>query len=214
MRGFRGRGRSTPVPACSSPFFIGFRSVCRAYELPASFPVTGTRSIRRTVLWIQHGVRADLPRVTDAVLKLDLPCLHKRRVAFLGDLHRSVSKEQRNLVDGHTCKQHLNGEGVPEHVGMAALRRAISLSQVDQFEEAAIAALPIGNDALRLPIATPEKVTWIRLRTGRNILESLDHLWRERHIDRMRLTNAPVRSSQSVMDLLHGRRVWSWSSST
>jgi hypothetical protein len=30
----------------------------------------------------------------------------------------------------------------------------------------------------------------------------------------MRLTNAPVRSSQSVMDLLHGRRVWSWSSST
>lgn len=78
----------------------------------------------------------------------------------------------------------LNGEGVPEHVGMAALRRAISLSQVNQFEEAAIAALPIGNDALRLPIATPEKVTWIRLRTGRNILESLDHLWRERHIDR------------------------------
>src|ERR1019366_4688650 len=33
-------------------------------------------------------------------------------------------------------------------------------------------------------IATPEKVAWIRLRTGRDILESLDHLWRERHIDR------------------------------
>ena len=34
------------------------------------------------------------------------------------------------------------------------------------------------------------------------------------HFPRMRLTNAPVRSSQSVMDLFHGRRVWSWSSST
>jgi len=179
MRGFRVRGRSRPVPAYSSPFFIGFRSVCRAYELPASFPVTGTRSIRRTVLWIRHDGRTDFPRVTDAGLKLDLPCLHKRRVALLGNFHRSVSKEQRNLVDGHTGKQHLNGEGVPEHVGMAAHRRPIGLSEIDQFEEAAVTTLPVGNDALRLPIATPEKVAWIRLRTGRDILESLDHLWRD-----------------------------------
>ena len=36
----------------------------------------------------------------------------------------------------------------------------------------------------------------------------------DRLTDCMRLTNAPVRSSQSVMDLFHGRRVWSFGSSS
>ena len=125
-----------------------------------------------------------MPRATDAVLKLDLPCLHKRRVTLLGDLYRSVSKEQRDLVDGHACKQHLDGEGVPEHVGMAALRRAVGLREIDQFEEAAVAALPVGNHALRLSVAAPEKVAWIRLRTGWDIFERLDYVRRERYIDR------------------------------
>ena len=78
MRRFRVVWQGTPVPACSSPLFNGFRSVCRAYELPARFSMAGIRSIRRTVFWIRHDGRTDFPRVTNAVLKLDLPCLYKR----------------------------------------------------------------------------------------------------------------------------------------
>jgi hypothetical protein len=37
---------------------------------------------------------------------------------------------------------------------------------------------------------------------------------KEARDNRMRLTNAPVRGSQSVMDLFHGRRVWSFGSSS
>jgi hypothetical protein len=63
--------------------------------------------------------RTNAPGVANAVLKLDLPGLHKRRVALLGDLDRGVTEQQGDLVDGNAGKQHLNRECIPEHVRVA-----------------------------------------------------------------------------------------------
>jgi len=95
-----------------------------------------------------------------------------------------VSKKQRNLVDGHTCKQHLNGEGIPEHVGMTPLLLAVGLLDIGELEETTIASLPVCHGALGVAIAAPEKVAGIWLRAGGNIFESLDHMRRKRNINR------------------------------
>jgi len=67
---------------------------------------------------------------------------------------------------------------------MAALRRAVGVRQIEKFQEAALAALPIGDRALRLPIAHPEEAAGIRLRAGRDVFEGLHNVRGERRVDR------------------------------
>jgi hypothetical protein len=59
--------------------------------------------------------------------------------------------------DGDACKQHLDREGVAEHVRVAALDLAVRPPDISQLEQAAIASLPIGDRAFGIPIATPEE---------------------------------------------------------
>src|SRR5580704_16937840 len=80
------------------------------------------------------------PCVTDAFLQLDLPGLHERGIALLSDLHRSVAKQKRDLIDRDARKQHLDREGVAEHVPVAALDLAVRRPDINQLEQAAIAS--------------------------------------------------------------------------
>jgi len=56
---------------------------------------------------------------------------------------------------------------------VAAFSLTIGLPDVCQTKKAAIAALPIRHSTLRKPVATPEEVTRIRPRTGRQVAERL-----------------------------------------
>ena len=98
-----------------------------------------------------------LPCVADAFLQLDLPGLHERGIALLGDLHRSVAKQERDLIDGDAGKQHLDREGVAEHVRVAALDLAVRRPDIGQLEQAAIASLPIGDRAFGSPLPLQKK---------------------------------------------------------
>lgn len=71
---------------------------------------------------------------------------------FLADLHTAVTEQYRHLIDGHTSQQHLDGEGIAQHVGMAPFM------QRREFEHPSQCALPIGHGCLQQPIASPEKV--------------------------------------------------------
>lgn len=47
--------------------------------------------------------------------------LDERRVVALGGLQAGVSQRNRDLIDGHTGQQELDGEDVPQHVRLGAL---------------------------------------------------------------------------------------------
>jgi len=95
-----------------------------------------------------------------------------------------MAEQEGDLIDRNARQQHLDRKSIPEHVGMTAFRRSVGLRHIDQFEEAAVAALPIGDRTLRLPIAAPEEVTRIWLWTGGHVLKGLNHKRRKRHVDR------------------------------
>ena len=69
-------------------------------------------------------------------------------------------------------------------MGMAAFERAVGQGEVHQFEEATVAALPVSHYALRLPVAAPEKIPRVWLRTGRHVLKGLNDMGRKRDINR------------------------------
>jgi deoxyinosine 3'endonuclease (endonuclease V) len=74
---------------------------------------------------------------------------------FFCDAHAGVAKQDRNLVNGHSGKQHLDGEGVTKHMAMGALRGAIGIAQIGDLEETAVAALPVGDKGLGVSVAAP-----------------------------------------------------------
>ena len=143
-----------------------------------------SRGSRRAGSRAVPGGLTQFPCVTDAFLKLDLPGLHKRGIALLGDLHGSMAQQKRDLIDGYTREEHLDCEGVAEHVRVAAFDLAVRGPDISELEKTTIASLPIGDRALGIPIAAPEEVTEIGFRTGRQILQRLDHEWREWNIHR------------------------------
>ena len=104
---------------------------------------------------------------------------------LFGDLHRGVTEQDRDLVNRYTSQQHLDREGVAEHVRMASFPLAIELSDIGDPKEPAVAPLPVGNRALGKTVAAPEKVSGIRLGAVWNVLKSLNHFRRKRHIDRL-----------------------------
>jgi hypothetical protein len=81
---------------------------------------------------------------------------------FFCDAHAGVAKQDRDLVNGHTCQQHFDGEGVAEHMAVGALRGAIGIAQIGDLEEAAVAALPVGDECLGVSVAAPEEVSRVR----------------------------------------------------
>jgi len=95
-----------------------------------------------------------------------------------------MAEQKRDLIDGNAGEQHLDRKSVAEHVRVTALDLAIWLPDVCQLEQAAIASLPVGDRAFRIPVAAPKEVAGIRLGARRNIVEGLDHVGRERNIDR------------------------------
>jgi hypothetical protein len=68
-----------------------------------------------------------------------------------------MTKQERNPVDGNSGEQHLQGERIAEHVGMAALSLAVGGCDIRRFEQTSIASLPIGNGTLRISIAFPKE---------------------------------------------------------
>jgi len=95
-----------------------------------------------------------------------------------------MAEQKRDLIDGNASEQHLDREGVAEHVRVAALTLAVRAPDVCQLEQAAIASLPVGDRAFGIPVAAPEEVAGIRLGARRNIVEGPDHVGREGNIDR------------------------------
>src|SRR5580704_4255095 len=167
----------------SSELFCS-RLFLRMNDMPPCSLSLGYRSYGRTALRTASGRMNHLPGVPHALLQLQLAGLYERGVALLGDLHRSVAKQERNLIDGNARQQHLDRKGVAEHVRVAALDLAVRSPDISQLEKTTIASLPIGDRAFGIPIATPEVVAEIGFRTGRQILKSLDHDRRKRNIDR------------------------------
>jgi len=79
-------------------------------------------------------------------------------------------------------KTHYLADGTTHTV--TALDLAIWLPDVCQLEQTAIASLPVGDRAFGIAVAAPEEVAGIGLGARRNIVEGLDHVGRERNIDR------------------------------
>ncbi len=80
---------------------------------------------------------------------------------LLGDLDAGMTEKHRDLINGNTGQQHLNSEGIPEHVRKASLYRAVRFLQSGKLEEPPKAALPVSDSALGHPVSTPEEVTRI-----------------------------------------------------
>lgn len=94
-----------------------------------------------------------------------------------------VAKEDRDLVDGNAGQQHLNGEGVAEHVAVGALWGAVGIAQVGDLEEPTIGTLPIGHKGLGKAVASPEEVAWVGFEARWNRAEQFRDLRRQRHKD-------------------------------
>ena len=95
-----------------------------------------------------------------------------------------MAEQQGDLIDRDTGKKHLHGKRVAEHVGVAAFFLTVGLFYVGQFEQTAIASLPVCYCALWIAIAAPEEVAGTRLGAGRNAFERLHDVRGERHVDR------------------------------
>ncbi len=92
----------------------------------------------------------------------------------LSHLNRGMTEKRRHLIDGHSGEQHLDRKGVAEHMGVAALPLTIEFADIGQFEEAAIAALPVRDCALGQTVAAPKKVSRVRYWTVRYVVQGLD----------------------------------------
>jgi len=96
-----------------------------------------------------------------------------------------MAEQERNLIDGYAGEQHLHGERVPEHVGMASLFLAVGCSDIRRLEQTAITPLPICDSAFWLSIAAPEEIAWVRPGTIGDIHQCIDNMGGKRHIDRL-----------------------------
>ena len=79
------------------------------------------------------------------------------------DTDAGVAEEDGDLVDGDAGEQHLDREGIAEHMAVGALGCSVRLAQIGDREEAAVAALPVGYEGLGVSVARPEEIAWIRL---------------------------------------------------
>ncbi len=72
------------------------------YASPCSIrPLLSHRRSRRTVVQTTHGGLTLFPCIADAFLELHLSGLHKRRIAFLRNLHQSMAEKERDLINGN-----------------------------------------------------------------------------------------------------------------
>ena len=84
------------------------------------------------------------------------------------DLDAAVSEKNGDLIDGHARKEEFDSEGIAEHMRETAFSGSIRFCNVGDIEQAPETALPVLRGRPRIPIAGPEKVSWIGLGTGRN----------------------------------------------
>lgn len=75
-----------------------------------------------------------VPGSSHAVLELFLPCANPGSIVLLGYLDASVTEQNRHLIERYSGEEHFHGKRVAKHLRMAALRRAVSPSDVSQFE--------------------------------------------------------------------------------
>ena len=68
-----------------------------------------------------------------------------------------MTEQDRNLIDGNAGQQHLNCEGVAEHMAVATLWRAVRSAEIGDFEESTIGALPVGGEGFGQAITGPKK---------------------------------------------------------
>ena len=101
---------------------------------------------------------------------------------FFRDTDAGVAEEDGDLVDGDAGEQHLNREGIAEHMAMGALGCAVRLAQIGDREETAVAALPVGDEGSGVSIPAPEKIAWIRLQAIWHLPQQLGDFRRQRHI--------------------------------
>src|SRR5262249_23538998 len=74
------------------------------------------------------------PCPSHAVLQLFLTCANPWSIVLLGYLDASVPEQNRHLIERYSGEEHFHGKRVAKHLRMAALRRAVSPSDVSQFE--------------------------------------------------------------------------------
>src|SRR6187549_1052786 len=91
------------------------------------------------------------PRPPYCRLELLLPRLHPRAVMLLGDFHRTVAKQDGDLINRDAAQEQLDGKRVAEPMRMAVLH-------VSQDEQLPKRSLPIGYHRFRQPVAGPEEI--------------------------------------------------------
>jgi len=85
---------------------------------------------------------------------------------LFGNANAGVAEENRHLVDWDSGQQHLDGEGVAEHMAVATLWRPVRLAEIGDFEQPAIGALPVGNEGFWQSVTGPEEIIGFGLRPG------------------------------------------------
>ena len=104
---------------------------------------------------------------------------------LFGDADAGMAEEYGDLVDGNSGEQHLDGEGVAEHVAVGALGCAVRLAQIGEREEAAVAALPVGDEGFGVSVARPEKIARIRLQAIWHLPQQFGDFRRQRQRDEL-----------------------------
>jgi len=102
----------------------------------------------------------------------------------LGNAHAGMAEKDRDLVVGNAGQQHLDGKGIAEYVAVGALGRAVGIAQVDDREQATVAALPVGDVGLGRAVAAPEEIAKIGFEAGRDRAQQIGDLGLQRHEDR------------------------------
>ena len=101
-----------------------------------------------------------------ALFQLILAGTNPWGIVLFRDADAGVAEQDRHLIDGNAGQQHLDSEGIAEHVTMAALWRVVRFAEIGDFKEPAIGTLPIGDEGFWKAVAGPEEVIRIRFEAG------------------------------------------------